>query len=62
VVRGLDAAAGSFAKPRLGGSDGLRMVTTEIHEQMGWTAPNGIDVPQYGSLKPAKKGAAHHEY
>jgi hypothetical protein len=33
VVRGLDAAAGPFAEPRLGGSDRLRMVTTEIHEQ-----------------------------
>jgi hypothetical protein len=35
MVRGLDAAARPFAETGLGGSDRLRMVTTEIHEQMG---------------------------
>jgi hypothetical protein len=33
MVRGLDAAARPFAETGLGGSDRLRMVTTEIHEQ-----------------------------
>jgi hypothetical protein len=29
--------------------------------QMGWTAPNGIDVPECGSFEPAK-GAARHDH
>src|SRR5215210_7380312 len=30
-------------------------------DQVGWTAPNGIDVPECGSFEPAK-GAARHDH
>jgi len=30
--------------------------------QMGWTAPNGIDVPKCGSLRTGRKGAARNEH
>jgi len=30
--------------------------------QMGWTAPNDIDVPKCGSLRTGRKGATHNEH